>query len=84
MPLTSLLVDDTPGPADLHGLAAVALVGRHELDAAVAVVVPIHKRGHPQAGVLRAGKGPTRAVRPVFRCPEQGFGVAVVVRHPGS
>ena len=81
MSLTSLLVDDTPVPADLHGLAAVALVGRHELDAAVAVpvVVPIHKRGPPKACVLRAGKGPTRVVRSVFRCPEQGLGVGVVV-----
>jgi hypothetical protein len=45
MPLTSLLVDDTPVPADLHGLAAVALLRRDELDAAVAVpeVVPVHK-----------------------------------------
>ena len=84
MSLTSLLVDDTPVPADLHGLAAVTLVGSHELDAAVAVpvVVPIHKRGHPKAGVLRVTKGPTRVVRSVFRCPEQGFGVGVVVGHP--
>ena len=45
MAVTSLLVDNTPVPADLHGLAAVALVGRHELDAAVAmlVVVQVHK-----------------------------------------
>jgi len=52
MPLPGLLVDDTPVPADLHGLAAVALVGRHKFDAAVAVtlVVPVDERGHPQAG----------------------------------
>jgi hypothetical protein len=68
-----LFVNDSPPPTDFHGLAAVALVRRDELDAAVPmpVVVPIHKRGHPQAGVLRAGKGPTRVVRPVFRRSEQ-------------
>jgi len=83
MLLTSLLADDTPVPADLHGLSAVALVGRDELDAAVAVpvVVPIHERGDPQACILHAGNGSTRVVRLVFRCPEQGFGVGVVVGH---
>jgi hypothetical protein len=84
MPQTSLFVDDTPVPANFHGQAAVALVGRHGLAAALAVPVllPINKRGHPKAGVLRAGKGPTRVVRSVFRCPEQGFGVGVVSGHP--
>ena len=84
MELTSLLVDDSTVPADLQGLAAVALVGRHELDTAVAVplVVPLHERRHPQAGFLSAGKRPSWVLRPVFRCSEQGFGVRVVVRHP--
>jgi hypothetical protein len=56
MSLTILLVDDSPLPADFHGLAAVALVRRHELVAtvAVSVVVPIHERGDPQAGFLNA------------------------------
>ncbi len=56
MLLAGLFVDDTPVPADLHGLAAVALVGSDELDAAVAVpaVVPVHKRRHPQTRFLRA------------------------------
>jgi hypothetical protein len=86
MPLPGLLVDDTPVPADLLGLAAVALVGRHELDAAVTmpVVVPVDERGHPQAGFLNAGEWPTWVVRPVLRRSEQRFGVRVVVRHPGS
>ena len=34
MLLTGLLVDDSTVTADLNGLAAMALVGRHELDAA--------------------------------------------------
>ncbi len=86
MLLTGLLVDDSTLPADLHGLAAVSLVGRDEFDPAVAVpmVVPVDERDHPQAGFLRAVKGPTRVVRPVFRRPEKGFRVGVVVRHPGS
>jgi hypothetical protein len=45
MTLTCLFVDDSAVAADLHGLATVALVWRHELDAAVAVpvVVSVHK-----------------------------------------
>ena len=66
-------VDDSAVAADLHGLAVVALVGRHELDAAVAVsvVVPVHKRRRSQTRFLRAGKRPSWILRPVFRCPEQ-------------
>ena len=43
---------------DLDGLTAVALVGRHEFDAAMAVpvVVPVDKRRHPLAGLLLAAK----------------------------
>ena len=46
--------------ADLHSLATVALVGRHEFDRAVVVpvVVPVHKQRHPLAGLVLAGKGP--------------------------
>lgn len=86
MSLARLLVDDRSVPTDRHRLAAVALLGRHELDAALAVpvVVPVDERRHPYAGFLRTGKGPARVVRPVFRRPEQGLGVWVVVRHPGA
>jgi len=44
LPQAGLFVDDSPVPADLYRLAVMTLVGRHELDAAVAmpVVVPIH------------------------------------------
>ena len=61
--------------ADLDGLTAVTLLGRHEVDAAVAVsvVVPVHKRGHPEAGLFLASKWPARVIRPVLCCPEQRF-----------
>jgi hypothetical protein len=66
---------------DLDGLSAVAVMGRHELDTAVAVpmVVPVDKRGHPLAGLVLAGKWPSRVIRPVLRCAEQRFGVGVVI-----
>jgi hypothetical protein len=50
----------------------VALLGRDELDAAVAVtvVVPVEKRRHPQAGLLSAGEWAARVVGPVlWGCP---------------
>jgi hypothetical protein len=47
-------------------LASMALIGRHEPDAAVAVlvVVPIHKCRHPGAGLLDALEWPAGVVRP--------------------
>ncbi len=84
MPLAGQLVDDSTVPADFQGLAAVALIWRDELDAAVAVlvVVPVDERRHPQAGLLSAAEWAAWVVGPVLRCPEQRFGVRVVVRHP--
>ena len=43
--MACLFIDVGTMPAEVYGLATVALVGRHELDAAVAVsvLVPIHK-----------------------------------------
>ena len=77
-------MDDTPVPADLYNLTPVALLAPHEFYAAapVPVVVPIHKRGYSDAGVLRASKGPNRVVRSVFRLPQQGFVIVIIVRHP--
>jgi hypothetical protein len=51
----------------------VALVGLHELDAAVAVpmVVPVDKRRHPLTSGLLAGEWAAWVVWPVFRRPEQ-------------
>jgi len=79
-----MLVDDGPVTADLHSITVVALMGRHELDAAVAVpmVVPIDKRYHPLTSGLLAGEWTAWVVRPVFRRAEQRLGIGVVVRHP--
>ena len=79
--LASLFVDDSPLSADLHGLSAVTLQRRYELDTAVAVpvVVPVHKRHHPLAGFFPAGEWAAWVIRTVFGSPEQGFRVRVVV-----
>ena len=68
MPLASLLVDAGALLADCINLASIALIGCHEPDAAVAVlvVVPIHKDRHPVAGLLDALEWPAGVVRPVF------------------
>jgi len=86
MSLASLFVDTGPVTTDLVGLAAVALVGRHEPDGAVAVVVvvPVHECRHPQASLFLTAEGTSGIVRPVFHRAEQGFGVGVVVADPGS
>ena len=59
-------------------------MGRHELDAALAVpmVVPIDKRCRPLTSGLLAGEWTAWVVRPVFRRAEQRLGIGVVVRHP--
>jgi hypothetical protein len=84
MKLTGQLVDVGTVSADLNGFAAVALRWRHEPDAAVAVliVVPIHERTYPQAGLLHALEWPPRVVRPVFQGVEKRFRVGVVVADP--
>ncbi len=58
--------------ADLHSLTAMALLGRNEFDAAMAVlvVIPIHKRGNPLAGFFFATERPVGIVRPVFNGAE--------------
>jgi hypothetical protein len=67
------LVDHRSLLANGRGGSAVALMWRHELDAAVAVpvVVPIHKCSYPFAGLVLAGKGPAGVIRPVFDRTEQ-------------
>ena len=71
MPLASLLVDAGRLLADGISLASMALIGCHEPDAAVAVlvVVPIHKCRHPSAGQLDALEWPPGVVRPVLTAP---------------
>jgi hypothetical protein len=67
--------------ADLHSLATVTLLGRHEFDPAVPVpmVVPVDECSDPLTGLLFAGKGLAGVFRPILHGPEQGFGVRVVV-----
>jgi len=67
--------------ADLHGLAIVTLLGRHEFDAAVAVlvVVPDDERRHPLTGLVFGGKWLAGVFRPILHRPEQRFRVGVVV-----
>ena len=46
-------------------------MGRHELDAAMAVPVdvPVDKRGHPLTGCLLTGERPAGVVRPILTAP---------------
>jgi len=61
--------------ADLHSPAIVTLLGRHEFDAAVAmlVVVPIDERGHPLTSLLFGGKWLAGVIRPRLHRSEQRF-----------
>ena len=54
MVLASLFVDDIALSADLHGLGAVALLRRYELDPAVSVlvVVPDDERVDPLTSLV--------------------------------
>ena len=60
-------------PKDLHGMAAVTLLSRHELDPAVPVpiIVPVDKRSGPLTGLTFGGKRLAGVVRPVLHRPEQ-------------
>ena len=61
--------------ADLHSLAIVTLLGRHEFDAAVAVlvVVPVDEHGDPLTGLLFGSKGLAGVIRPILgRVPLRG------------
>ena len=44
MHLARLFVDDSPVTADLHSITVVALVGCHEFDPAVAVLMVVPDR----------------------------------------
>ena len=84
MALAGSFVDDTAVTADLHGLAIVTLLGRHEFDAAVAVlvVVPVDELGDPLTRLFFGGKWFAGVIRSILHRPEQGFRVRVVIRHP--
>ena len=88
MGLARLLVDLGTLQADCGCSTAVTLMGRDELDAAVAVpvVVPIHKSCHPLTSLRLAVERPAWVIRPVLGRAEQGFRVGIVVAHswPGE
>ncbi len=86
MALGGLFIDDSAVPADLYGLTAVTLLGRHEFDAVVAILVilPVDERCHPLTGLVLGGERLTRVIRSILHRPEQGFRVWVVVGHPWS
>jgi len=67
MALTGLFIDLSTVAADLNSLTAMALLRRHKLDAAVAVlvVIPVHKLGNPLAGLLFIAEWPAGGVGPV-------------------
>lgn len=76
--LPGLLIDVGAPPAEFRGVAAVALVRRHELDAAVTVLVvePIHERTQQPARcqLHRRARLPNRrrtALRSGHRCRRQ-------------
>ena len=70
--LLDSFIDDTAVVADLHGLAIVTLQGRHEFDAAVAVLVvlPVNELGDPMTGLGLATERFTRVIR---TGPSAGF-----------
>src|SRR3546814_1067600 len=61
--------------------AAVALLGRHEPDRAMAMlhVVPAHELSHPRPSVLQAGEGLARILWTVLQGAEQRLGVRIVI-----
>jgi hypothetical protein len=73
MALAGLFIDDRAVVADLHSLAIVTLLGRHEFDAAVAVlvVVPVDELGDPLTRLFLGGKWPAGVIRPILHRPEQ-------------
>ena len=81
MALAGLFIHDRTVPADLRSLTIVTLLGSHEFDPAVPVpmVVPVDECRDPLTGLLFGGKGLAGVIWPILHCPEQGFGVGVVV-----
>ena len=85
MQLTRLLENPGTVLADFNGLGAMAMLRRHKLDSAVAVlvVVPISKRCDPLGSMDFACEWFARVIGPICRRAEKRFGVGVVIRHPG-
>jgi hypothetical protein len=86
MPLTGLLIDAGTVAADRNGFPAETLRWRHEPDAAVAVlvVVPLHERHHPAAGLVLVAAWPSWVIRPVFDRSEQRLREGLFVADPRS
>jgi len=70
--------------ADLHGLAVVTLLGRHEFDPAVAVpvAVQVEELGDPLTGLIFGAIWLAGVIRPILNRPEQRFQVQVVIAYP--
>ena len=68
----------------IFSLTTMTLLGRHELDATVAVpvVVPANELSHAMTGLPFGGEDLAWVIRPVFDCAEQQFPVQVVVAEP--
>ncbi len=81
MALAGLFIDESTVAADLYGLTAVTLLGRHEFDAAVVVlvVVPVNELGDPLTGLVSGGKWLAGVFRLILHRPEQRFRERVVV-----
>ena len=86
MQLARPFVDIGPLAGDGEGQAVVPLAGRHEADAAVAVlvVVSVDERHHTPTSLFHAAEWTPWVVGPVFHRPEQGLREGVVVAHPRS
>jgi hypothetical protein len=88
MPLSCLVGECRPVPTDRTGLAAVALGGGNEPDAAetMEVVVPDHQSRHLQVALVLAGKGSPSVIVAVFHPPAQSFrnGVLIADSLPGE
>jgi hypothetical protein len=69
--LTGLVVNLGTALADFNGLAAMALVGRHEFDAAVAVpvILPVDERDDPLTGLLFGCKWLAGVISPISTAP---------------
>ncbi len=72
MVLAGLFVDDSAVEADLHSLAIVTLLVRHDFDPAVPalVVLPVDERSDPLTGLPFGAIGPVGIIRPVLHCSD--------------
>lgn len=70
--LARLLADHGAVRPNFQGLTTVTLLGRHELDAAVAVllVVPVEGRCHPLTCLVFRGKCFAGLIRPILSAPQ--------------